>query len=332
MNITASQVNELRQMTGAGMMDCKKALVETDGDIEKAIDILRKKGMAKAAKRADREASEGVVFSKTTADNKFTAVIKVSCETDFVAGNEEFVAFAKNLLNFAVENRIKNIDDLKAANYNGMTVADAIVNQSSKTGEKTELAAYNVLEGEYVTNYNHPGNRLSTIVVMNKNFDKVEEVAHEVAMQVAAMNPLAVSEAAISQEVKDRELAVAIEKTKQDQIAKAIENALRKAGLNPNYFDSEDHIESNQTKGYLNAEEAAKGREIIAKTPAEVKINEQMVQNIANGRMNKFYKENCLLNQNSLAEGFDNMTVDQYIKKFDKDATVLNFIRVKLGE
>ena len=174
MNITASQVNELRQMTGAGMMDCKKALVETDGDIQAAIDILRKKGMAKAAKRADRTASEGCVLSKSTDDHKYAAIIMVNCETDFVANNADFVKFTKDVLDMAVANRVKDIEALKAMQLNGQTVEALVANQSAVTGEKTELGAFKVLEGAYVANYNHPGNRLATIVEMNKDFNGVE--------------------------------------------------------------------------------------------------------------------------------------------------------------
>ena len=330
MNITASQVNELRQMTGAGMMDCKKALVETDGDIQAAIDILRKKGMAKAAKRADRNASEGCVLSKSTEDHKYAAVIMVNCETDFVANNADFVKFTKDVLDKAVANRIKSIDELKAMELNGQTVEALVANQSAVTGEKTELGAYKVLEGEYVTNYNHPGNRLATIVEMNKNFAGIEEVSHEVAMHVAAMNPMAVSEDAISQEVKDRELAVAIDKTKDELIGKEVEKALRKVGINPNHVDSDDHIESNITKGYITAEQGAQAREIKATVPGTVKLNDGMIQNIAKGRLGKFFKENCLLNQVSLVA--DPKTVGQYIQDADKEATVKAFYRVKLGE
>ena len=330
MNITATQVNELRQMTGAGMMDCKKALVETDGDIQAAIDILRKKGMAKAAKRADRNASEGCVLSKSTDDHKYAAIVMVNCETDFVANNADFVKFTKDVLDKAVANRVKSIDELKAMDLNGQTVEALVANQSAVTGEKTELGAFKVLEGEYVANYNHPGNRLATIVEMNKNFDGIEEVSHEVAMHVAAMNPMAVSEAAISQEVKDRELAVAIDKTKDELIGKEIEKALRKVGINPNHVDSDDHIDSNITKGYITAEQGAQAREIKATVPGTVKLNDGMIQNIAKGRLGKFFKENCLLNQVSLVA--DPKTVGQYIQDADKEATVNAFYRVKLGE
>ena len=330
MNITASQVNELRQMTGAGMMDCKKALVETDGDIQAAIDILRKKGMAKAAKRADRNASEGCVLSKSTEDHKYAAIIMVNCETDFVANNADFVKFTKDVLDMAVANRVKDIEALKAMTINGQTVEALVANQSAVTGEKTELGAFKVLEGAYVANYNHPGNRLATIVEMNKDFNGIEEVSHEVAMHVAAMNPMAVSEDSITQEVKDRELAVAIDKTKDELIGKEIEKALRKVGINPNHADSDDHISSNVTKGYITEEQAAQAREIRANVPGTVKLNDAMVQNIAKGRLGKFFKENCLLNQVSLVA--DPKTVGQYIQDADKEATVKAFFRIKLGE
>ena len=330
MNITASQVNELRQMTGAGMMDCKKALVETDGDIQAAIDILRKKGMAKAAKRADRNASEGCVLSKSTEDHKYAAIVMVNCETDFVANNADFVKFTKDVLDMAVAKRVKSIDELKAMELNGQTVEALVANQSAVTGEKTELGAYKVLEGAYVANYNHPGNRLATIVEMNKEFNGVEEVSHEVCMHVAAMNPMAVSEDSISQEVKDRELAVAVDKTKEELIGKEVEKALRKVGINPNHVDSDDHIDSNITKGYITAEQGAQAREIRATVPGTVKLNDAMIQNIAKGRLGKFFKENCLLNQVSLVA--DPKTVGQYIQDADKEATVNAFFRVKLGE
>jgi translation elongation factor Ts len=332
MNITASQVNELRQMTGAGMMDCKKALVETEGDIEKAVDLLRKKGMAKAAKRADREASEGAVISKSTEDHKYAALLMLNCETDFVAQNADFVAFAQRLLNLAVENRFKTIEELKAATCGDMTVEAAVTNQSAVTGEKIELGAFKVLEAEYVTNYNHPGNRLATIVAMNKTFDKVEEISHEVALQVAAMSPVAVDENAVPQEVKDREIAVAIDKTKAEQIEKAVEVALKKAGINPAHVDSEDHIESNMAKGWITAEVAEQARQ-IKQTVAEEKaanLKEDMIMNIAKGRLAKFFKENCLLDQVSLIA--DGQTVRQYIQAADKEATVSAFYRIKLGE
>ena len=254
----------------------------------------------------------------------------VNCETDFVANNADFVKFTKDVLDMAVANRVKNIDELKAMELNGQTVEALVANQSAVTGEKTELGAYKVLEGAYVTNYNHPGNRLATIVEMNKSFDGIEEVSHEVAMHVAAMNPMAVSEDSIPQEVKDRELAVAVDKTKDELIGKEVEKALRKVGINPNHVDSDDHIDSNITKGYITAEQGAQAREIKATVPGTVKLNDAMIQNIAKGRLAKFFKENCLLNQVSLVA--DPKTVGQYIQDADKEATAVAFYRVKLGE
>jgi elongation factor Ts len=286
--------------------------------------------MAKAAKRADRNASEGCVISKCTDDHKYAAIIMVNCETDFVANNADFVKFTKDVLDMAVANRVKDIDTLKTMELNGQTVEALVANQSAVTGEKTELGAFKVLEGSYVANYNHPGNRLATIVEMNKDFNGIEEVSHEVAMHVAAMNPMAVSEESIPQEVKDRELSVAIDKTKDELIGKEIEKALRKVGINPNHVDSDDHIDSNITKGYITAEQGAQAREIKATVPGTVKLNDGMVQNIAKGRLSKFFKENCLLNQVSLVA--DPKTVGQYIQDADKEATVRAFYRVKLGE
>ena len=223
MNITAAQVNELRQMTGAGMMDCKKALVECNGDKDAAIDYLRKKGQKIAMKRADRDATEGCVISKATEDHKFAAVIMLNCETDFVGANADFVGTAKQLLDFAVENRVKDIEALNAATINGMTLEAIVTDLTAKTGEKVQVGKYFAIEAEYVTNYNHQGNRLATIAGFNKAFDGINEIAHEVALQIAAMDPVAIDENDVPQATKDNEYNVAIEKTKQEQIQKAIE-------------------------------------------------------------------------------------------------------------
>jgi len=329
MNITAAQVNELRQMTGAGMMDCKKALVECNGDKEAAIDYLRKKGQKIAEKRADREASEGAVISATTADHTYGAVVMLNCETDFVGSNADFVKAAKDFLNTAVENKIQNLDALKAFAINGRTVADLVTDLTAKTGEKVELKHLEVVEAPYVANYNHQGNRLATLVGFNKTIS--EETAHEVAMHAAAMSPIAIDADDVPQETKDREMAVAIEKTRQEQAAKAVDVALKKAGINPTHVDSEDHINSNMAKGWITEEQAQQAREIRERVTADTLANlkEQMVMNIANGRVNKFFKENCLLDQASLLDG--SITVRQFIQKADKDATVVAFKRVQLG-
>ena len=331
MNITAAQVNELRQITGAGMMDCKKALVECNGDQQAAIDYLRKKGQKIAMKRADREATEGCVISKATEDHKFAAVIMLNCETDFVGANADFVGTAKQLLDFAVENRIKDMEALNAATINGMTLEAIITDLTAKTGEKVQVGKYFAIEGEFVTNYNHQGNRLATIVGFNKSFEGVNEVAHEVALQIAAMDPVAIDENDVPQATKDNEYNVAIEKTKQEQIQKAVEVALKKAGINPAHVDSDDHINSNMAKGWITEEDAAKAREIKEQVAAEKadSLNMTMIENIAKGRLAKFFKENCLLDQVSLIA--DPKTVREYIQAGDKEATVTAFNRVKLG-
>ena len=331
MNITAAQVNELRQMTGAGMMDCKKALVECNGDQQAAIDYLRKKGQKIAMKRADREATEGCVISKATEDHKFAAVIMLNCETDFVGANADFVGTTKQLLDFAIENRIKDIDALNAATINGMTLEAIVTDLTAKTGEKVQVGKYFAIEAEFVTNYNHQGNRLATIVGFNKSFDGISEIAHEVALQIAAMDPVAIDENDVPQATKDNEYNVAIEKTKQEQIQKAIEAALRKAGINPAHVDSDDHINSNMAKGWITEEDAAKAREIKEQVAAEKagNLNMTMLENIAKGRLAKFFKENCLLDQVSLIA--DPKTVREYIQSGDKEATVTAFNRVKLG-
>ena len=331
MNITAAQVNELRQITGAGMMDCKKALVECNGDQQAAIDYLRKKGQKIAMKRADREATEGCVISKATEDHKFAAVIMLNCETDFVGANADFVGTTKQLLDFAVENRIKDIEALNAATINGMSIEAIVTDLTAKTGEKVQVGKYFAVEGEFVTNYNHQGNRLATIVAFNKSFEGINEVAHEVALQIAAMDPVAIDENDVPQETKDNEYKVAIEKTKQEQIQKAVEVALKKAGINPAHVDSDDHINSNMAKGWITEEDAAKAREIKEQVAAEKadSLNMTMIENIAKGRLAKFFKENCLLDQVSLIA--DPKTVREYIQAGDKEATVTAFNRIKLG-
>ena len=331
MNITAAQVNELRQMTGAGMMDCKKALVECNGDKQAAIDYLRKKGQKIALKRADREATEGCVISKATEDHKFAAVIMLNCETDFVGANADFVGTTRMLLDYAVENRVKDMEALNAATINGTTLEAIVTDLTAKTGEKVQVGKYFAIEAEYVTNYNHQGNRLATIVGFNKSFESVEEIAHEVALQIAAMDPVAIDENDVPQATKDNEYNVAIEKTKQEQIQKAIEVALKKAGINPAHVDSDDHINSNMAKGWITEEDAAKAREIKEQVAAEKagSLNMTMIENIAKGRLAKFFKENCLLDQVSLIA--DPKTVREYIQAGDKEATVTAFNRVKLG-
>ncbi len=327
MAITLAEINKLRQKTQAGLMDCKKALTEANGDMEAAMEILRKKGQLVAAKRSDREAAEGCVLAKV--DGNFGAMIALKCETDFVAKNADFVALANAIIDAAIAAKAKTLDEVKALTINGETVTDAVTNRSGVTGEKMELDGYATVEGEQIIAYNHmAGNFLCTLVAFNKPVD--EQVGKNIAMQVAAMSPIALDEASVPQEVKDAEFKADIEKAKENQVAKAVEAALKKAGINPAHVDSEDHIESNTAKGWITPEEAAKARE-IKKTVAEEKaanLPEQMIQNIAQGMLNKFFKESCLINQAYIDDS--KITVAQYLQSVDKELAIKDFKRYTL--
>ena len=327
MEVTMNDIKKLREMTGAGLADCKKALAEAD-DMDGAVAILRKKGQAVAAKRSDRDAAEGCVLVK--AQDGFGAIIALKCETDFVAANADFVALTQQILDAAVANKCKTLDEVKALPLGEGTVQDAVVARSGITGEKMELDGYSTLEGEAIATYNHMNrNGLCTMLVLSKKVDD-ETVGKNIAMQIASAAPVAVDESGVPQEVKDNEFNVAIEKTKEEQVHKAVEAALRKAGINPAHVDSEDHMESNMNKGWITAEDVARAKEIIATVSAEKAANlpEAMVQNIAKGRLNKFLKENCLLSQEYIWD--KNQTVEQYLKSVDKELTVLGFKRFTL--
>jgi elongation factor Ts len=211
--ITAAEINKLRQATGAGMMDCRKALTETGGDFEAAIDWLRKQGQKVAAKRSDREAKEGVVIAKTTADNKTGFVITISSETDFVSKNAEFVAFAQSIADAAVANNVKTVEELNEASVNGAKVSDLINDKLASIGEKIGIARFERVEAPYVTSYIHGANRLGVLVALNK---EAVEAGKDVAMQIAALNPLAVDADGISAETIERERAIVIETMKAD--------------------------------------------------------------------------------------------------------------------
>ena len=329
MAVTMAEITKLRHLTSAGLMDCKKALAETDGDIEAAVEILRKKGQAVAAKREDRNAAEGCVLSKN--DGDFAAILALNCETDFVAKNEGFTNLAKQLLDLAVANRCKSVDELNALTVDGRTVAELVTEESGKTGEKTEIGAYESLEAPTTMSYNHLGNKLSTIVGFN--LEGVDyQVGRDIAMQVASMNPVAVNRESVPEAVVESERTVAIEKTKEEQVKKAVDAALKKAGINPNLCDSEAHIESNIAKGWLTQEEAEKARVIIKET-AEAKaanLPEAMIQNIATGRVNKFFKENVLLEQAYVKDG--ELTIAQYLEKSMKGLVAVEFKRVNLNQ
>ena len=329
MAVSIEDIKKLRHLTGAGMMDCKNALAETEGDIEAAIEIIRKKGQAVAAKREDREAAEGCVLSAVKPG--FGCIVALKCETDFVAKNESFRALTQAILDAALQAEAKTLDEVKALTINGRTVEENITDEIGKTGEKMELGAYEYVVAPTVTGYDHLGNKLATIVGLSIE-GIAPEVGKEIAMQVAAMNPVAVDRDHVEKSVIDNEYNIAVEKTKEEQVKKAVEVAIKKAGINPNLVDSEDHIESNMAKGWLTQEEADKARE-IAKTVAEEKaanLNMTMIENIANGRMNKFYKESCLMEQEYHRDG--KMTVGQYLESVKKGLVVVEFARVNLNE
>ena len=327
MAVSIADIQKLRQMTGAGLSDCKKALTESEGDFNKAMDIIREKGKAIAAKRSDRTTSNGCVLVKTT--DTFSAMIALKCETDFVANGADYIKLTQEILDAAVAAQVKTLDEVKELVLSsGTKVQEAVVNRSGITGEKMELDGYLWLEGANVEGYDHMGKHfLCTMVQTNK---PAAEQAHVVAMQVAAMNPVALNKESVPQEVVDNELKVAIEKTKEEQVERAVEAALKKAGINANLVDSDDHIESNIAKGWLTREEADRAI-VIKKEAAEKKkanMPEQMIQSIAKGRMAKFFKDSCLLNQEFIQDS--KQTVTDYLTSADKELTVTAFKRFTL--
>lgn len=315
-------------MTGAGLADVKKALTEADGDFDKAKDILRERGLAIAAKRSDRETSNGCVLVKAV--DGFAAMLALKCETDFVANGKDFIQLTEDILNAAIAAKCKTLDEVKTLKLaNGDDAATAVQHRSGITGEKMELDGYDYLEGANISVYDHMGKHtLATMVQLNA---ANEEAGHKVAMQVAAMKPVALDESSVPQSVKDEEFKVAVEKTKEEMVTKAVDAALKKAGINPAHVDSEDHIESNTKKGWLTEEDAAKARE-IKKTVGEEKaasLNEQMIQNIAQGRLNKFFKESCLVDQEFQFGDGDKESVADWLKK-QGDLKILAYKRFTL--
>lgn len=314
MGILIEDIKKLRAMTGAGLADVKKALTEAAGDFDKAKELLRERGLAIAAKRSDRETSNGCVLVKSVLG--FAAMVAVKCETDFVAAGKDFIQLTQEILDAAVAAKCKTLDEVKALKLaNGDDAATAVQHRSGITGEKMEIDGYNFLEGDNISVYDHMGRHtLATMVQLNANN---EEAGHKVAMQVAAMKPVALDEASVPQSVKDEEFKVAVEKTKEEMVEKAVNAALKKAGINPAHVDSEDHIESNTKKGWLTQEDADKARE-IKKTVGEEKaasLNEQMIQNIAKGRLNKFFKDNCLVDQEFQFSEGDKISVGEWLKQ-----------------
>jgi len=240
--ISAADVNKLRQQTGAGMMDCKKALTETNGDFEAAIDFLRKKGAKVAASRQDRESNEGVVISRTSADGKTGVIIELNCETDFVAKNAEFVAFANEIANKAVENQPKSIEELYAISIDTenttITIGDAIIDKTGKIGEKIGVSKLEIITGEKVIAYVHGNFRLGVLVALNSNPAGADEAGKDVAMQIAAMNPIAVDKDGVDASVIERELEIAKDVIRAEGKPEEMVEKISLGKLNKFYKDS----------------------------------------------------------------------------------------------
>jgi elongation factor Ts len=277
MAITAAEVNKLRQITGSGIMDCKNALLEAEGDIEKAIDVLRKKGQKVAAKRADRNAREGYVIAKTNQEHTYGIVLMLNCETDFVGKTSDFIECAESIIDLAIANKIDNLQQLFESKLaSNRTVQELLVDITGKTGEKIELNQFEALEKPFVAIYNHNGNRLATLVGFNKKATNLDVAGHEIAMQIAAMNPISVAEKDVPQNVIDRELDIAREQIRNE------------------------------------------GKP------------EEMVDKIAQGKLNKFFKESTLINQDFIRDS--KKTVGQYLKEVDSELKVECFYRLQLGD
>lgn len=270
--ITAAEVNKLRQTTGAGMMDCKKALVEAEGDFEKAIEILRKKGQKVAANRADRESTEGAAIAKVNANNTVGVAVVLACETDFVGKNESFVSLANEFADLAFNYDSK--EEFLEADFNGMTVAEKLIEQTGVIGEKIEINAFEKIQAPYVGFYIHAGNKIATLVGLSANIKGSDVVAKDVAMQVAAMNPIALDEEGVNASIIEKEIEIA-----KDQ--------LRQEGK-----------------------------------------PEAMLDNIAKGKLKRFFKDNTLVNQDFIKDS--KISVAQYVKTIG-DVEIVNYKRVALG-
>jgi elongation factor Ts len=251
MAITAAEVNKLRQQTGAGMMDCKNALVEANGDFETAIDILRKKGQKIAAKRGENDASEGLVLAQATADGKSGVVLALNCETDFVAKNEGYLNLVQSLLDIALANMPASVDALKALRYDDrLTVDEKITEQIGVVGEKLDLSSYATITADRVAAYNHPGNQLATLVGLNSNTDVADDAGKQVAMQVAAMNPIALNKDGVDERTIEREIEVgkdlAIQEGKPVDMAEKIAQGRLAKFFKENTLLSQEFIRDNK--------------------------------------------------------------------------------------
>lgn len=270
--ISAADVNKLRKATGAGMMDCKKALVEAEGDFDTAVEVLRKKGQKVAANRADRDSSEGAVIARVNDDATVGVIVSVNCETDFVAKNESYVTLANQLADVALAH--DSIDSFLAADFNGMSVADKLTEQTGVIGEKIEIGGFERLEGAFVGSYIHAGNKIATLTSLSAGVDGAAEAAKNVAMQAAAMNPIALNEEGVDAAMVEKEIEIA-----KDQ--------LRQEGK-----------------------------------------PEAMLDNIAKGKLKRFFKDNTLVNQAYIKDG--KQSVSDYVKSVDAELSVTGFKRVAL--
>ena len=326
--VSMDDIKKLRTMTGAGLADVKKALTEAEGDFDKAKDLLRERGLAIAAKRSDRETSNGCVLVK--AAGGFAAMVAVKCETDFVANGADFIAMTQSILDAAIANKCQTLDEVKELNIGGQTAQEIVTQRSGITGEKMELDGYLTLTGDNIEVYDHMGKHtLCTMVQLNKqNVD----AGHKLAMQVAAMKPVALDAESIDPKILDEEYRTAVEKTKLEQVQKFVDMKVKKAGINPNLVDSEDHIESNMAKGWLTQEQADEARKIIAeaKVEGEAQLKMPMIEGIAKGRVEKFKKESCLVDQEFQFGDGDKQTVTQWLAQQDKELKICDFKRFTL--
>ena len=326
--VSMDDIKKLRTMTGAGLADVKKARTEAEGDFDKAKDLLRERGLAIAAKRSDRETSNGCVLVK--AASGFAAMVAVKCETDFVANGADFIAMTQSILDAAIANKCQTLDEVKELNIGGQTAQEIVTQRSGITGEKMELDGYLTLTGDNIEVYDHMGKHtLCTMVQLNKqNVD----AGHKLAMQVAAMKPVALDAESIDPKILDEEYRTAVEKTKLEQVQKFVDMKVKKAGINPNLVDSEDHIESNMAKGWLTQEQADEARKIIAeaKVEGEAQLKMPMIEGIAKGRVEKFKKESCLVDQEFQFGDGDKQTVTQWLAQQDKELKICDFKRFTL--
>jgi len=236
--ITATDVNKLRQQTGAGMMDCKKALTEANGDFEAAIDYLRKKGAKVAASRSDRDSNEGVVIAKTSADGKQGFIVEINCETDFVAKNADFIAFANSIADLAVEKNPSSLEELTSYELNGVKVSDQILDQTGKIGEKIGVSKYETVTGEKVIAYIHGNYRLGVLVALSADASGAEEAGRDVAMQIAAMNPVAIDKDGVDSRTIERELEIAKDQIRAEGKPEEMVEKIAAGKLNKFYKDS----------------------------------------------------------------------------------------------